>query len=334
MTISTLQGLKDENETLRERIRQLEHELGIDAVPVGAMGLTAREGSVLGAILKAPEICTRQRIYQTIYGGDDDAADPKVIDVLMHKIRLKIKDIGATITTHQGVGYSIDPVSKLAIEAIIKHHGDDMAYWNEENTETAIRMWRAGDSGQDIVDMIAPRGELTRNAVIGRMHRLHIQQGKKKDLKGAHLNGPGSAPKRKPKTVPHKPVGVATKARINADAATRGAKVEVKVPSIKVSLDVPYEWPELVVSERLTLRQPEVDIEVNEPVRFVDRRDSQCAFPLWCDRPNPPLESKMVCGARVSPEQANPYCAEHEVRMRTAKPVDKRPYIGMRTGAY
>lgn len=107
------QTLRDENETLRERIRQLEGELGfIHAVP-SALGLTPTEGKLFTALTKRPQV-TRSAAMAVLYGSDY-SIDPRIADVLICKIRKKIRSHGISIITIWGVGWKMTDVDKAKV---------------------------------------------------------------------------------------------------------------------------------------------------------------------------------------------------------------------------
>jgi GcrA cell cycle regulator len=49
----------------------------------------------------------------------------------------------------------------------------DTGYWNEENTAKAMKLWTDGKSASDIAREM---GGISRNAIIGKMHRMGITE--------------------------------------------------------------------------------------------------------------------------------------------------------------
>jgi GcrA cell cycle regulator len=78
-----------------------------------------------------------------------------------------------------------------------------MAHWDELRKELLTRLWLAGDTARMIAEKLG--GGVTRNAVIGKAHRLGLtgQQGSKgAALKRARTSRPGGSDQllqRKPK---------------------------------------------------------------------------------------------------------------------------------------
>jgi two-component system cell cycle response regulator CtrA len=101
-----------ENETLRERVRQLELALYAGAqVPVD-WGLTLQESIVVGALLRT-EMATKERLMTALYGGRiDDGGEIKIIDVFVCKARKKLRAFGVEIETVWGQGYRMSAAAR------------------------------------------------------------------------------------------------------------------------------------------------------------------------------------------------------------------------------
>ena len=108
-----IEVLERENETLRERIAQLEAQLrgGDRYVPV-EWGLTRSEATMVLA-LSTRQQCSKDMLMQALYsGGVDEGAKPKIVDVFICKIRKKLKPFGVDIATIWGLGYALDPATR------------------------------------------------------------------------------------------------------------------------------------------------------------------------------------------------------------------------------
>lgn len=103
-----VERLEAENDTLRERNKQLEAELGMrgDLVVPLEWGLTAKEEAVMRALIER-EIASKEYILGFVYNGRDEA-EPKIVDVFVHHIRKKIGPFGVKIETVWGRGYTLD----------------------------------------------------------------------------------------------------------------------------------------------------------------------------------------------------------------------------------
>ena len=341
------QRLWDENDTLRERIRQLEHEMGHDPAFPSVLGLSPGETKILGMLMSSPGVCSKERLFTVIYGAQDDAPSIKIIDVYICKIREKLRELAVEIITTWGQGFHLTQVSKEAINAIITDHGDDMTQWTDEKTKLGIKMWKDGESGQEIALALDPRGGLSRNAVIGKMHRLNIAQGKRKDGKPAPVRGPK---RDRAVTLPSGKVVTETNARAveKSNESRRGATVPITMPHAPGTEGyMPFKEPPAAaafkevaqtfahtqdaITRAFMFREPIVE-QSAKPIPFTECKDTRCRFPLWSSYKDVPLAEKFCCGARIPNVPGRYYCETHQAVMYTEKPTNRRPYVGMRTG--
>ncbi len=73
--------------------------------------LTRAERQMLRALVESsPRIATKSALLDALMQGreGDDAPEVKIIDVRICKLRQKLAPLGVTITTHWGVGYTIE----------------------------------------------------------------------------------------------------------------------------------------------------------------------------------------------------------------------------------
>lgn len=115
--------LEDEVDTLRERIRQLEADLGHRPrkMPT-AFGLTRAETHVLSVLHARVEPVSRDRLLDATCGGrpaDADLPEPKVFDIHILRIRRKVRPWGVMIRTHFGVGWELTPGSRALIDELL-----------------------------------------------------------------------------------------------------------------------------------------------------------------------------------------------------------------------
>lgn len=109
-----LDVLKQENELLRERVARLESILMQTAPPPIEWRLTASEARVFGCLVNR-EIATKDAIMAALYCDRldaDGAAEPKIVDVFVCKMRRKLKPFGVEIRTVFGQGFVIDPATR------------------------------------------------------------------------------------------------------------------------------------------------------------------------------------------------------------------------------
>lgn len=109
--------LEKENDILRERVISLEAEMTHKAIPP-IFGFTGSENRLLGMLLKRTMV-TRESAMVALYGDDmDRAADAKIIDVFICKMRAKLKPFQIEITTHWATGYSLTAETKAHIHKL------------------------------------------------------------------------------------------------------------------------------------------------------------------------------------------------------------------------
>ena len=109
-----------ETAQLHDRIDELERLLGMRPVLPRIWGLTAREADVLGILLKR-QVMSHTQLFEAIWGGDSDR-ETKIVEVVVCKLRAKLRPLGIAIRTEHGVGYYILPDSKTAARALIDAH--------------------------------------------------------------------------------------------------------------------------------------------------------------------------------------------------------------------
>lgn len=108
-------AIEAENDTLRERVRQLEALLGVSFDAPLSLGLSPREAAVLG-VLMAREMATKDHIMAALYRDfARDEPDPKIVDVFVCKLRAKIKRWRIEISTHWGRGYYMTQEAKARV---------------------------------------------------------------------------------------------------------------------------------------------------------------------------------------------------------------------------
>ncbi len=112
--------IEAENEELRERIKQLEQQIGMVVNVPLMMDVTASEAKVLGVLMER-ELATKEVIMLALYStrGGDDEAEIKIVDVFICKVRKKIKKWGIEIKTSWGRGYYMEAESKAKMRSYL-----------------------------------------------------------------------------------------------------------------------------------------------------------------------------------------------------------------------
>lgn len=120
--IRRLRTLAEENEILRERLRQLQDVLVPEYRMPRQWHLSRLEDRLLRALLKASgSLLTREAALAALYPDPDEYPDFKSFDVYVCKLRRKFRRAGApvVIETFIGEGYRLTAPSVAFITAAI-----------------------------------------------------------------------------------------------------------------------------------------------------------------------------------------------------------------------
>ncbi|MCB1347960.1 MAG: GcrA family cell cycle regulator [Paracoccaceae bacterium] len=179
--------------------------------------------------------------------------------------------------------------------------------WTEERVETLKRMWAEGQSASQIAKEL---GGVTRNAVIGKVHRLGLS-----NRAGGTATAPAAKPaaKEKPAKATAKPVKPTGKKTEPAEAEPA---VEAE-PVAEAPAPVPARKPIIPAGQPLP-PQPsanEISPEALETVREVEKTakrltlmeltERTCKWPIG----DPATDDFWFCGLPV--QQGKPYCEAH-----------------------
>lgn len=147
--------------------------------------------------------------------------------------------------------------------------------WTDERVELLKKLWASGKSASQIAVQI---GGVTRNAVIGKVHRLG-------------LSGRGKVK-----------ASAQTRQRRAAKAETAPAPVREAPKAVDVTVAAVVKEETAEVSVAVT---NEIAIPPSERVALVDLRDSMCRWPVG----DPTSADFGFCGGPSVP--GLPYCAHH-----------------------
>ncbi len=185
--------------------------------------------------------------------------------------------------------------------------------WTDERVELLKKMWTEGQSASQIAKEL---GGVTRNAVIGKVHRLGLSN---------RAGGPGEGDDRAEAAMP--PAGRAEPARPAApDAPARAAKPELRVANGRpepVSMTAPTVQTAPARKPIVPAGQPlppqpsanEISPEALASVREVEKKakrislmeltERTCKWPIG----DPATEDFWFCGLSAQP--GKPYCDAH-----------------------
>jgi DNA-binding response OmpR family regulator len=121
-TSSVERALREENELLRERLRQLEEILNPSSsqetirVFCSALGLSSAEGALLDLLMRRAHVSREQ--YQAACCNENTDGE-STISVRICFLRKRLAKVGASITTVWGRGYYLPEADKIIIRKAV-----------------------------------------------------------------------------------------------------------------------------------------------------------------------------------------------------------------------
>jgi GcrA cell cycle regulator len=146
--------------------------------------------------------------------------------------------------------------------------------WTDERVELLRKLWLEGLSASQIASALA--NGITRNAVIGKVHRLGLSG----RIKASAPSIPRVRTKPLRPATPRPPI-----ARGNTALALKAMPAEATEPE-------PLEDVVIPISERVTI---------------TELKEAMCRWPMG----DPTTAEFRFCGAKKPPEATGPYCAYH-----------------------
>lgn len=105
-------------DVLIERIIQIEQNEGLRFQTHPRFGMTAAEDALLGILASRKEVVTKEGAYTLMYGMADDPPMLKILDVMICKLRRKLRPHNITIHTVWGRGWYLDPEDRQKVHAM------------------------------------------------------------------------------------------------------------------------------------------------------------------------------------------------------------------------
>ena len=212
--------------------------------------------------------------------------------------------------------------------------------WTEERIERLKKMWHDGATASQIADEL---GGVSRNAVIGKAHRLGLEQrpspvkpGEEKEVKKPAAAPAAAAPKASPKAEAPKPTAAAPTAAPSApQSASPRSGPEIQYRSIgpggfirqgpgEQQAPIPPAPP-----RRLVPAKPSP--EVADKTSLLELNDRICKWPIG----HPGEPDFHFCGDQANP--GFPYCVQHcgvayqaQLPRRDRRPPPPLPFGGPR----
>ena len=180
--------------------------------------------------------------------------------------------------------------------------------WTDERVELLKKMWGEGQSASQIAKEL---GGVTRNAVIGKVHRLGLSNRTTGSSKPAATAEPkekpapkaAAKPKAQPKTEPARPVTPEP-----AAAAAPAAEARPSTPARKQIIPAGQPLPPQPSANEIS---PEALAKVNEiekkakKLTLMELTERTCKWPVG----DPATEDFWFCG--LPTQQGKPYCEAH-----------------------
>ena len=165
--------------------------------------------------------------------------------------------------------------------------------WTDDRVETLKRMWGEGQSASQIAKEL---GGVTRNAVIGKVHRLGL----------SNRTG-GAAPKHAPKAEPRAKPSTAAKpeARVRAEVKPADKPIlPMRKPIITAGQPLPPQPSANEISPEALASVREIE-KKSKKISLMDLTERTCRWPVG----DPATDDFWFCGLPV--QQGKPYCEAH-----------------------
>jgi GcrA cell cycle regulator len=185
--------------------------------------------------------------------------------------------------------------------------------WTDERVDTLKRMWGEGQSASAIAKEL---GGVTRNAVIGKVHRLGLSNRSDEAEAAPAAATPAPEPEKKVERKPA-PAATATRAEPLADPGPAIAEPESEEPATQAAF-TPSPRRQIVPAGQPLPPQPsanEISPEVLASVREVEKKarkltlmeltERTCKWPIG----DPATDKFWFCGLPSQP--GKPYCEAH-----------------------
>jgi GcrA cell cycle regulator len=156
-----------------------------------------------------------------------------------------------------------------------------MVTWTDERVDLLKRLWNEGLSASQIAGEL---GGVTRNAVIGKVHRLGLSGRAKAPVSSA----PAARPRKPAPSRPAQAFNAATAARGNTALAPQTRSVTEPRPE-----------------GRFEVVDPELVAPFSERVTIMELRENMCRWPMG----DPTSPDFRFCGQKT--EAGQPYCSHH-----------------------
>jgi len=171
--------------------------------------------------------------------------------------------------------------------------------WTDERVETLKKMWGEGQSASQIAKEL---GGVTRNAVIGKVHRLGLSN---------RSGGAPTNPAAKEKPAPATAAKPAAREKSEAKSTTATAATAVEKPAVPLRRQIIPAGQPLPPQPSANEISPEALASVREvekkskKISLMELTERTCKWPVG----DPATDDFWFCGLNVQP--GKPYCEAH-----------------------
>ncbi|MBV1925571.1 MAG: GcrA cell cycle regulator [Rhodobacteraceae bacterium] len=172
--------------------------------------------------------------------------------------------------------------------------------WTDERVETLKKLWGEGQSASQIAKEL---GGVTRNAVIGKVHRLGLSNrataaGAKAEPKAKPAPKPKAEPRPSPKTEAARPITP------NSPAAGGRPNIPARKQIIPAGQPLPPQPSANEISPEALAKVNEVE-KGSKKISLMELTERTCKWPVG----DPATEDFWFCGLPV--KSGKPYCEAH-----------------------
>lgn len=166
--------------------------------------------------------------------------------------------------------------------------------WTDDRVEILKTMWMEGKSASQIAKEL---GGVTRNAVIGKVHRLGLSN--RATPSKAKANGATKAKTAAKTKAPSKP-----KSAVNISSASKAVTIPPRKPIITAGQPLPPQPSNSEISEEALAKVATVEKKAKK-LSLMELTERTCKWPIG----DPATEDFWFCGLNV--ESGKPYCEAH-----------------------
>ena len=170
--------------------------------------------------------------------------------------------------------------------------------WTDDRVETLKRMWGEGLSASQIAKEL---GGVTRNAVIGKVHRLGLSNRNQGTAKPAEKPEPKAKAAPEPKTAAPKP---AAEKPVAANTPERPAVLPMRKQIVPAGQPLPPQPSANEISPEALAKVNEVEKSAKK-LSLMELTERTCKWPIG----DPATPEFWFCGLPV--QQGKPYCEAH-----------------------